>query len=160
MRKVLLISTVIGCMLNTTIHAQQLNYMWSKSIGSTGQETINSIAPSLDNHLYEGGTFEGTVNFNPNGTAVTKTSLGLKNGFITKRQNDGSYVGSLFLLGLGTIQVNNLHVDAQVVFVDELCKGVEDWPDVRDILRPVDGGDGHEQARAELWRQGEFRLFQ
>lgn len=111
MKKVLLIGTFVMCILNTTLNAQTLSYNWSKSIGSSGQETINSIVPTNDNKLYEGGTFEGTVNFNPSGTAVTKSSLGLKNGFISQRQNDGTYIRTLFLLGLGTIQVNNLHVD-------------------------------------------------
>lgn len=103
---------LVGSLLTTTVFAQSLNYSWSSSFGGSGQEMSNALVSSEDGNLYDAGTFQGTVNFNPSGSSVMASSQGGRNGYITKRSNNGIYSWSLFFLGTNNINVSDVHIDA------------------------------------------------
>ncbi len=69
------------------------NFVWAKSMGSTGNDVSNSIAVDAAGFVYTTGYFAGTADFNPD-PAVTNnlTSAGSVDIFISKLDAAGNFV--------------------------------------------------------------------
>ncbi len=67
------------------------SFGWAKKIGGTGSDMARGIVTDGTNNVYITGFFNGTVNFNTDGGADSKTSAGGSDVFITKLNSDGSY---------------------------------------------------------------------
>ena len=87
------------------------NYLWVKSIGSTGDESPYGIASDAAGSVYIGGSFSDTVDFNAGaGTAILSTS-GNSDMFITKYDGSGNYLWAKGIGGIGYDECKNLAVD-------------------------------------------------
>lgn len=62
-------------------------------------QKFKSIKTDADGNVYIAGTFSGTVNFNPSGTAKTLTAKGNNDSFIEKFDADGKMVWVIQSLG-------------------------------------------------------------
>jgi hypothetical protein len=91
------------------------NYVWAKQLGGAGSAT-QSKAITIDNSgaSYATGTFDGTVDFDPNaGTGNLSAISGASNVFISKLDINGNYVwaktvgGSYFEIGQSISLHNN-----------------------------------------------------
>lgn len=66
------------------------NYIWTLAIGGTLGERVKSVYCDNNNNIYVTGFFNGTVNFNPKGTAVPLTAaMSASNAFIAKYNSNG-----------------------------------------------------------------------
>jgi hypothetical protein len=91
MKKILL----AACLLITaSTFAQNTNLQWLKGLqNSTGDEIVQSIAVNANGDVLVGGSFTGTVNFNPTGgTPVNLVSAGNADAFYAKYSNDGALI--------------------------------------------------------------------
>ncbi len=69
------------------------NYVWAKSIGSTGEDKGYGIAVDVDNNVYIAGEFQGTADFNPSSTATNNlTAAGTNDMYYAKYDANGAYV--------------------------------------------------------------------
>ncbi|WP_027394250.1 SBBP repeat-containing protein [Aquimarina latercula] len=89
------VSTTFFFILNFT-YAQ--TYQWVKSFGGTFLDTGNSIAVDLSGNIYTIGTFEGTVDFDPNDGVYNVTEpgsndeYGVRQIFIHKMDTNGNFI--------------------------------------------------------------------
>lgn len=111
MKRLNFIATGFAMFFAYMSYGQSLQYEWSSSIGGTGNETCGVIRSSQDGYCYIGGTFQGTVNFNPSGTPFTGTASGNKNGYLTKKNSDGSFVWTVLFKAADLITVEDILID-------------------------------------------------
>lgn len=78
------------------IFIQKLNrfggFIWAKSIGSTSGDHGASIQANELDHIYVGGEFSGTADFDPNAGTHNLTPNGSTDGFILKLTTAGNLV--------------------------------------------------------------------
>ena len=92
--------------------AQNLTPAWVNAIGgSTGDEVVQSTVVDASGNVYVAGSFEGTVNFNPGGTASNLTSAGLSDAFFAKYTSAGLLVWANRLGSTGNDEVYAITVD-------------------------------------------------
>ena len=85
--------------LSVTMNAQSLNLSWAKQFaGPSNQKPENSIVDNAGN-IISVGFFEGITDFDPNSGSVVLSSLGVKDGYISKLTPNGDY---LFAIALGS----------------------------------------------------------
>ncbi|RZJ61589.1 MAG: T9SS type A sorting domain-containing protein [Flavobacterium sp.] len=65
---------------------------WSKSFGSSVNDTGSSVAVGSDGAVYITGFFSGTVDFDPGSEVYTMTSEGYANFFVQKLSASGEFV--------------------------------------------------------------------
>jgi hypothetical protein len=86
------------------------NYVWAKKISSNSSKSVYSIATDNSNNVYTFGHFQGTVNFNPNGTDnINAFSSSI---FINKLDNIGNYISTKIIgtaIGSGSQANSNLY---------------------------------------------------
>jgi len=68
------------------------NYVWAKSIGSSGQDNSTCIAIDQAGNVIISGTFQGTVDFDPGISNHFITASGSKNGFFLKLSSSGNFI--------------------------------------------------------------------
>lgn len=62
-------------------------FVWAKSIGSSGTERIRSSMTLTSDGLFVGGSFQGTVNFDPYTNTSNRIAQGVVDGFIARYQS-------------------------------------------------------------------------
>jgi len=68
------------------------NHVWTKTWGGTENEAVFAVDTNYQGDVYAGGSFGGTVDFDPGaGTDLISTN-GFNDAFVTKLQSDGSYL--------------------------------------------------------------------
>jgi riboflavin synthase len=65
------------------------NFVWIKTAGGTLSDSPGGIDVDLTNNVYVSGNFSGTSNFNPEGVAVNRISLGDFDAFVMKLHEGG-----------------------------------------------------------------------
>ncbi len=68
------------------------NFIWAKSMGGAGNDYGYGIALDAAANSYVIGTFEGTVDFDPDAGVVNLTSAGSSDIFITKLNSSGNLI--------------------------------------------------------------------
>jgi len=68
------------------------NYLWAKSIGSTGEEVGNIIAVNGTGNCYITGFFSGTADFDPGPATANLTLVGMQDIFFAKYDTNGNYI--------------------------------------------------------------------
>jgi hypothetical protein len=77
------------------------NYVWVKSMGSTGADQGRVIALDSSGNPYVIGNFRVTVDFDPGAGTANLTSAGSADIFILKLDSDGDYVWAKSIGGTG-----------------------------------------------------------
>jgi hypothetical protein len=67
------------------------NYLWAKSMGSTGDDFGNAIATDANGNVYTTGEFTGTADFDPGAGTSNHTSNGNVDMFIQKLDANGNF---------------------------------------------------------------------
>lgn len=68
------------------------NYVWGKSMGSTGNESPNSLKTTDFGELVLGGMYGGTMDFNPGAGVFNLTPNGFLGAFVAKYSDTGAYI--------------------------------------------------------------------
>jgi hypothetical protein len=68
------------------------NLIWCKRIGGANQDAAVKIALDSSGNVYITGSFIGTVDFNPGGLINVLSSIGGRNSFVCKLDNNGNYL--------------------------------------------------------------------
>jgi hypothetical protein len=76
-------------------------------VGSTGNDIARGVTTDKSGNTYVTGEFSGTVNFNPNGTAVNLTSRGGNDAFVAKYTNNAL----VWVQQIGNAWGQNVQVD-------------------------------------------------
>ncbi len=84
-------------LISLSINAQDLE--WVKTVGGDGIEFPKIITFDVSGNIYTGGTFNETVNFNPNGGSTELTSNGGDDIFIQKLDASGDLLWAISIGG-------------------------------------------------------------
>jgi hypothetical protein len=68
------------------------NYIWAKSIGSTGSDSGSSITTDVSGNVYITGGFAGTADFDPGLGSQLMNSTGQADIFFAKYNSNGNYL--------------------------------------------------------------------
>ncbi len=116
------------------------NYIWAKQLGSSGNDVVNGIRLDDSGNIYTTGSFEGSGDFDPGTNIATLTSAGKKDIFISKLDNNGSYLWAKQIAGTDTNiaesivldRMNNIYLKGQ--FLGEM--DVDPGSDVVNLNNP------------------------
>jgi hypothetical protein len=86
--------------------------VWAKSFGGTGSDWGSSLQVDSSGNVYSTGSFQGTVDFNPDGGVSNLTSAGSGDVFISKLNSDGSFAWAKSVGGTSNDRVSSLQVDS------------------------------------------------
>ena len=67
------------------------NFLWAKSIGGTGVD-LGRVVNNYGTHVIVSGTFNGTVDFDPNGGVQSRTSNGGADVFVLALDGSGNFL--------------------------------------------------------------------
>ncbi len=131
------------------------NYVWAFKIGDIEYESGRSIARDPSGNIIIGGSFKGTVDFNPAAGTANLTSIGAYDYFLAKYDADGQYLwarnwgranqnasvtgisvdasGNIFLSG----NVSELIHEREMILAKYNAAGVMQW---NNILTASNGG--------------------
>jgi hypothetical protein len=76
--------------------------VWAKGFGSTLAEDLTGIALDRDRNVLTTGSYTGTVDFDPSAGTTELTAVGSNDIFISKLQEDGTFVWARSMGGSGT----------------------------------------------------------
>lgn len=68
------------------------NFLWARSFGGSGYDSVHSIAVDLDENVYTTGFFQGTVDFDSGGGSTILSSEGDADIFIQKMDISGNFL--------------------------------------------------------------------
>lgn len=89
------------------------NFVWAKKIGASDLDQGMAIATDAIGNIYVGGSFIGTVDFDPNfGSHELTSTGGSPDAFILKLNSDGEFVWVKSFSGISSVIVNSIVVDA------------------------------------------------
>ncbi len=88
------------------------NFVWVKQIGSTSYDEAKSITMDASSNLYIAGSFNGTVDFDPNLNTTNLTSAGGDDVFICKLDPSGSFVWAKSFGGTLNDYATSIKIDA------------------------------------------------
>jgi hypothetical protein len=77
------------------------NYVWSRRMGSTLADFSTEIKLDAAGNIYTTGSFQGTVDFNPDAGLNNLTSAGGADIFLSKLDTDGVYIWAKKIGGTG-----------------------------------------------------------
>jgi hypothetical protein len=90
------------------------NFVWAKSIGSTGYDRGQGIAIDADSNIYITGTFSETVDFDPSLSGVSNlVSAGNDDIFVSKLDSNGNFVWAKSMGSTSYEGGNSIAVDSR-----------------------------------------------
>ncbi|MCH8905337.1 MAG: T9SS type A sorting domain-containing protein [Bacteroidetes bacterium] len=87
------------------------NFIWAKSMGGTSIDLIGSVTTDASGNVYEIGTYQGTVDFDPGVATFNLSSKGLYEVFIQKLDASGSFIWAKSIGGIGEEFAGSISVD-------------------------------------------------
>ena len=87
------------------------NYQWTKAFGGTGGDWAAAITVDGGGDLYVGGSFSGTVDFDPGAGTDTRTSAGSYDVFVSKYDSSGNYQWTKAFGGTGRDMAGSVATD-------------------------------------------------
>lgn len=87
------------------------NLVWVKTFGGAGYDNALFIDKDQNGNLFIGGYFEGTVDFDPSAIAVSKTSNGMRDMFVSKFDSNGNLIWAHTLGSSSMEMINDGYVD-------------------------------------------------
>jgi gliding motility-associated-like protein len=67
------------------------SYLWSRSIGGTGNDIVNGIVVNRFGNIFATGQFQNTVDFDPSAGTSNQTSAGSLESYVWSLDEDGLY---------------------------------------------------------------------
>src|SRR5689334_19755511 len=110
MKKICIAITLLLC--STNLFSQTPGWAWAKSIGEGGEDAVLSVASDSLGNIYVGGSFQGTVDFNPGAGIFNLTSSGDYDVFILKLDSGGSFRWAKAMGGAAFDRCFSLALDA------------------------------------------------
>lgn len=110
--RVFLLKVVVLLTSFIPVQAQSVNHVWSKGLGGSSSEMAYSITARHPGYLYVGGSFSGTVDFDPGPGVVNLTSDGGNDGFVLKLDTAGVLIWAKKIGGTLTQTVYSIDVDS------------------------------------------------
>jgi len=89
------IFTSIAFLFVYSLHAQNINLVWAKNIGSATSDNGLSVAVDASGNVYTTGFFSGTADFDPGAGTTNLTSSGEGDIFISKLNASGGFVWAI-----------------------------------------------------------------
>lgn len=111
MKKVILnIWFIVGCL--SIVAAQNHEFQWAKSIGST--ELIDGLQIHVDaqGNIYHAGAFTGTADFDPGPDSFILNAIDGTGGFLMKLSPDGEFIWAKSYASMGDQRIYDVHIDA------------------------------------------------
>ncbi len=103
----------ICILLSFTVNAQNLNFTWAKTGGSSSApESGHGIATDAQGNVYTTGFFYNTVDFNPDTSTFNLTSNGDADIYLQKLSSTGNLIWAISMGGSGEDYGNSLDVDS------------------------------------------------
>lgn len=124
------------------------NYIWGKSLGSTGDDEGLCLANDISDNLYLSGTFNGTMDFDPNATIYNLNPTGGTDGFVLKLSSAGNFTWASPIGGSGTDNTKTIFVDnASKVYTSGVFASTVDFdPSISGVFNlTAIGGDFYVQ---------------
>lgn len=90
------------------------SYGWTRTIGSVNSESATSVAVDAMGNVYVGGSFTGTLDFDPNAGVVTRTAIGsgTYDAYVIKLTSSGNFVWATAMGSVGNDDAAALAIDA------------------------------------------------
>ena len=107
MRRFLLIICLLSTLSIPCSFAQ--SECWSWMIGNTGFEKIDVMTVDKSGNIWIAGTYDGTVDFDPDTSTNELTSTGFSEAFVASYRSDGSYRFAYAIPGF--LQIEAMDVD-------------------------------------------------
>jgi hypothetical protein len=104
------------------------NFIWVKSFGDGLTDSGNAIATDEEGNIYCGGTYQGTVDFDPGVGIFDITSAGEEDVFIQKLDSDGNFIWAKSIGGEDEEGVESICIDADNnIFIGGNFEGTSDF---------------------------------
>ncbi|MEO8147798.1 MAG: SBBP repeat-containing protein [Bacteroidia bacterium] len=87
------------------------NYLWAKSIGSTGDDRGNEVITDAFGNVFLTGDFSATVDFDPGAAVANLTSAGGTDVFIAKYNSAGVYQWAKQIGGASADDIRDIAID-------------------------------------------------
>lgn len=87
------------------------NFVWAKSIGSTGYDGCNGIEFDAAGNIFLTGYYSGTVDFDPGAGTYNLTSNGSDDIFVCKLNSQGDFIWAKSIGGTTGVQVYGMAID-------------------------------------------------
>lgn len=82
-------------------------WQWSVSVGDIWEDRGTAIACDISGNVYVGGTYRGTVDFDPSGGIDEHTSVNGNDSFLLKLDTDGNFIWAKTWGGLSSSSFND-----------------------------------------------------
>jgi hypothetical protein len=86
----------------TDMHAQNLQFLWAKRLGSKAGDSGYAIAVDKDGNAYSTGSFSQTSDFDPGQDSFLLTSEGQRDIYISKLDEDGNFLWAKQIRGVSS----------------------------------------------------------
>jgi hypothetical protein len=104
------------------------NFVWAKTIGSSGFIYGKSVKADASGNVYLLGDFYGVADFDPGPNVYNLTPYGNLDGYLTKLDASGNHVWTIQIGGTSSDEVNSLHLDGSGNFyITGLFNGTVDF---------------------------------
>lgn len=105
-------STFFFLFLSTSLFGQDgLTSLWTNTIGGEGNESIKGVVTDSLGNIYSTGSFEETVDFDPDTNDLFLTSLGGTDMFIQKSDPDGNLLWVETIVGVNNVSGKFIDID-------------------------------------------------
>jgi hypothetical protein len=133
------------------------NFVWAKHIGGTNNEAGISITADASGNVYTTGSFQGTVDFDPNAGLVNLTSLGATDIFTLKLDANGNFVWVNSIGSSAGDAGNGITLDvAGNIYVTGLFSGVADFDSSTGTYTLTTTGNSYNAFATKLDASGNF----
>ena len=106
------------------------NLVWAKAMGGSTDDTGYGIAVDATGNVYTTGSFNGTVDFDPNAGVSNLTSAGNTDIFVSKLNATGNLIWTKGMGGINADSGNGIVVDATGSMQDEISYLKEELEDI------------------------------
>jgi hypothetical protein len=110
MRKIGILFLLLICLIND-IKSQSVTAIWADTIGSSAEDRSYGIAKDDLGNIYISGWFGGTVDFDPGPGIFNLASAGMRDVFVMKLDNSGSFMWAKGMGGTGDDYCFSVTVD-------------------------------------------------
>lgn len=119
--------------------------IWARRVGASGSQAARSLALGPSGSIVVGGTFAGTVDFDPGTGVASLTSIGTNDLFVLTLGSSGDFVRVGALQGAGLHSMGDLRIDSGgSVYLTGVHEGTTDF----------DPGPGSYPITASTSREG------